>query len=95
MLIVKYERMDFFGQLIYTEDKNNRPELQDVKKCFQFMKKNRSVTIQINNDVYYWNSISDYENEIISIRYYDDRENYTEAKKSFEKCKKEVYAAWK
>ena len=45
MLIVKYERMDFFGRLIYTEDKNNRPELRDVKKCFQFMKKNRSVTI--------------------------------------------------
>lgn len=33
--------------------------------------------------------------EVLETGYYDDRGNYTEEKKSFEKCKKEVYATWK
>ena len=43
-----------------------------------------------SNVVVFWDNISEYKNRIGMIRKYDGR-NYVEAKKSFEKVKKEEY----
>lgn len=90
MLIVKYDRIDFFGSRIYTEDKKTNYSRDDVKKAFLFFGKNHNSTIELENMVLYWDSFSEYENRIVSIRFYDNG-SYTEGKKAYDKAKKEVY----
>ena len=51
MLIVKYERKDFFGKRIYTEDIKENYCKQDLKKVFSFFSKTSEAAIQINNNV--------------------------------------------
>lgn len=91
MLILKYERLDFFNHRIYTEDKKENYTKEDLKKVFAYFSKTNDASIQIDNVVVFWNCLSEYENRIVTVRYYDGR-NYTEQKKSFDKAKKECYA---
>lgn len=91
MLILKYDRLDFFNHRIYTEDKKDNYTRDDLKKVFAYFSKTHDASIQIDNVVVYWDSLTEYENRIITIRYYDGR-NYDESKKSFDKVKKECYA---
>ena len=90
MLILKYDRLDFFNDRIYTEDKKDNYTRDDLKKVFAYFSKTHDSSIQIDNVVVYWDSLIEYENRIITIRYYDGR-NYDESKKSFDKVKKECY----
>ena len=46
MLIVKYERRDFFGEYQYTEDSKECYNRDDVKKAFLFIGKDRTVAVQ-------------------------------------------------
>lgn len=94
MLILKYERLDFFNHRIYTEDKKDGYTKEDLKKVFAYFSKTHDASIQLDSIVVYWDSLSEYENRIATIRTYDDR-NYTEAKKSYDKVKKECYAMMK
>jgi hypothetical protein len=91
MLIVKYDRIDFFGSRVYTEDKKDRYTKEHVKKAMLFFGKDYSHTIQIEQTVIFWNNPSDYENRIVTVRKYNQY-GYDDEKKSFEKVKKEVYA---
>lgn len=91
MLILKYERKDFFNRMIYTEDTKQDYTKEDLKKCFLFFGKTHSTAIQIDNMVVYWDCLSEYENRVVTVRNYDGM-NYTEVKKSFDKAKKECYA---
>jgi hypothetical protein len=91
MLILKYERLDFFNHRIYTEDKKDSYTKEDMKKVFSYFSKTHDSSIQINNIVIYWDCLSEYENRIVTVRTCDDR-NYTESKKSYDKMKKECYA---
>jgi Ca2+-binding EF-hand superfamily protein len=91
MLILKYDRVDFFGSRIYTEDSKRNYTRNDIKKALLYFGKNNNSTIQIENIVLYWDSFTEYENRIVSIRFYDGM-NYTENKKALEKAKKEIYA---
>ncbi|GFI48736.1 hypothetical protein IMSAGC019_04073 [Lachnospiraceae bacterium] len=91
MLIIKYERLDFFNHQIYTEDKKEAYTKEDLKKVFAYFSKNYSATFQIDNTVMYWDCFSEHENRIVTVRTYDNR-NYTEVKKSYDKLKKECYA---
>ena len=91
MLILKYERKDFFNNRIYTEDKKENYTKEDLKKVFVFFNKTHDACIQIDNVVIYWDSMTEYENKVVTIRDYDGR-NYIESKKSSDKTKKECYA---
>lgn len=91
MLILKYDRLDFFNHRVYTEDKKECFTREDLKKVFVYFSKTHDASIQIDNVVVFWDCLSEYENRIVTIRYYDGR-NYDEAKKSFDKAKKECYA---
>ena len=92
MLILKYERLDFFNHQVYTEDKKDSYTKEDLKKVFAYFSKNNDATIQINNVVIYWDCLTEYENRIVTVRDYYDGRNYTESKKSYDKMKKECYA---
>lgn len=91
MLILKYERLDFFNHQIYTEDTKQNYNKDDLKKVFSYFSKTHNATIQIDNVVIYWDCLSEYENRVVTVRDYDGM-NYTEAKKSYDKVKKECYA---
>ena len=90
MLTVKYERKDFFGNRIYTEDSKNHYSHDDLRKAFLFFSKEHDIAIQIDNVIIFWDNISEYDNKVVTVRNYDGR-NCTEVKKSFEKVKKEEY----
>lgn len=91
MLILKYDRLDFFNHRIYTEDKKEGFTREDLKKVFAYFGKTHNATIQIDNMVIYWDCLSEYDNRIVTVRYYDGM-NYDGTKKSFDKVKKECYA---
>ena len=91
MLILKYERLDFFNHRIYTEDQKENYTKDDLKKVFTYFSKNHNATIQIDSTVIFWDCLTEYENRVVTVRNYDGM-NYTEAKKSYDKTKKECYA---
>lgn len=91
MLILKYERKDFFNQRVYTEDKRSDYNREDLKKVFLFFSKNRDASVQIDNIVIFWDGLSEYENRIVTVRYFD-KTNYLDIKKSYDMAKKESYA---
>ena len=51
MLILKYERLDFFNHQIYTEDKKDHYTKEDLKKVFAYFSKTHNASIQIDNVV--------------------------------------------
>jgi len=91
MLILKYERLDFFNHRIYTEDKKENYSKEDLKKVFAYFSKTHDSTIQIDNIVIFWDCLSEYENKVVTVRNYDGM-NYTDVKKSYDKVKKDCYA---
>ncbi len=91
MLIIKYERKDFFNNWIYTEDKKQNHGKEDLKKAFLYFSRTYDTSVQIDDTIFYWDSLVEYENKIVSVRYYDGM-SYTETKKSYDKAKKECYA---
>lgn len=94
MLTMKYNRKDFFGQYQYTEDNKDKYNRTDVKKAFLFLGKNRDVSVQMENIIYFWDSIADFENQIMTVRTFDtvNRRSYADIKMAFDKVKKECYA---
>ena len=81
-LTIKYTRRDFFGSRLYTEDAKEHFTKSDLIKVFLFMSKDSNVTIQIDNVVIYWNSVSDFEKKMITLRAYDGN-NFVEGQMSF------------
>ena len=95
IIIVKYERKTIFGDREYTEDKRNNANLSDLKKAFAFLKKGHEVALEIENTVIFWDNMTEYENNVVSCRIYDENRGYKEEKKSFEICKKLFYKLYK
>ena len=91
MLIIKYERSDFFNHRIYTEDKKEHYTKEDLKKVFSYFSKTHNASIQLDSTVIFWDCLSEYENRVATVRNYDGM-SYTESKKSYDKAKKECYA---
>ena len=91
MLIIKYDRIDFFNGRVYTEDKKQNYSKEDLKKAFSFFSKTYDACVQIDDTVIFWDSLTEYENRIATVRYFDGL-NYTEVKKSYDKAKKEGYS---
>ena len=92
MLIMKYERKDFFGNRQYTEDSKEKYNREDIKKAFLHLSKDRFSAVQKEDVVYFWEDMVDFENQVMTVRVFDGR-NYIEAKKAFGKVKKECYAS--
>lgn len=92
MLVLKYDRIDFFNNRIYTEDKKEHYSKEDLKKAFAYFSKNYNASIQIDNTVIFWDSLTEYENRIVTVRNYDGL-NYSADKKSYDKVKKDAYSA--
>lgn len=96
MLIVKYDRIDFFGNRIYTEDKKNNYSKDDLKRAFQFFNKDYNITFEIENMVIFWDSLSEFENKIVSVRNYENNGiSYDEKKIDLDKLKKEIYKEYR
>lgn len=93
-LIIKYNRRDFFGNSIYTEDVKENFSKSDLAKAFLFFSKNNDAAVQIDDMAVYWDSISDYEKKTVSVRIYSGM-NYTEGKMPFEELKKNFYKKFK
>lgn len=87
MLILKYERLDFFNHRIYTEDAKQDYNKEDLKKVFAYFNKTHDASIQIDNVVVFWDSLTEYENKVVTVRNYDGM-NYVKTKKSYDKVKK-------
>ncbi len=93
-LTIKYNRKDFFGNRIYSEDTKQDFTKADLTKAFLFFSKNNETAIQIDDMVIHWNTFSDFENKNVSVRMYDGR-NYTEGKMPFDNLKKNFYAKFR
>lgn len=91
MLIIKYERKDFFNNWTYTEDKKQNHGEEDLKNAFLYFSRTYDTSIQIDDTIFYWDSLSEYETRIVTVRYFNGM-NYTETKKSYDKAKKEGYS---
>ena len=93
-LTIKYNRKDFFGNRIYTEDTKENFTKTDMTKAFLFLSKNNDAAVQIDSMVIYWDSISDFEKKMVSVRIYDGK-NYTAGKTPFDVIKKNFYKKFK
>lgn len=68
-ITVKYDRRDFFGHRIYTEDVKEAVEKPDAEKAFRFLKSNQSVALNIDDDmVLYWDDAQDYNNSVLTVK---------------------------
>lgn len=92
MLIMKYERKDFFGNRQYTEDSKRNYNRDDVKKAFLYLSKDCFSIVQKEDTIYFWDNTMDFENRIMTVRVFDGR-NFTEVKKAFDKVKKDCYTS--
>ena len=88
MLIIKYERIDFFNSRIYTEDKKQNHNKEDLKKAFLYFSRTYDTSVQLDDTVIYWDSLEEYENRIVTVRHFDGM-SYTEVKNRYHKGKKE------
>ena len=91
-IIFKYDRKDFFGNRVYTED-TAFLTVDTMKKAFTGLKKDRLTAVEIDglflhSIVITWNTFTDFENDIVLVRFYEDWNSYTEQKMSFTKAKK-------
>lgn len=93
-LTLKYNRKDFFGTHLYTEDTKHNFTKADLTKAFLFFSKNEDTAIQIDSMVIYWDKFSEFENKTVSVRMYDGR-SYTEGKMQFDDLKKNFYGKFK
>lgn len=90
MLIVKYEAKNFFGVNEYHEDQKKNETFADIKKAFQFLKKNYHNAIQIDNVVLAWNKYGNFE-ELLCRRFDDTYRGYTDEIITYDNCKKFYY----
>lgn len=65
-LIIKYNRKDFFGNSIYTEDTKSNFTKNDLVKAFLFLSKNNDTAVQIDNMVIYRDCMYEFEIKTVS-----------------------------
>lgn len=89
-LTIKYDRKDFFGNRIYTEDTKTNFTKSDLTKAFLFLSKNNDAAIQIDDMVIYWDCMSGFEKKAVSVGIYDGG-NCIKGKFTFNEIKKNFY----
>lgn len=93
---VIYESRDFWGQTIQKDEEKPHAGKDDIQKAFRFLKGNHDTALHIAGYIgdeslsIFWDSFSDKENEIVTVRIYESWNNFDELKMSFEKAKRFV-----
>lgn len=95
MLVVKYEEKNFWGVSEYREDKKDNPTYKDIQKAFRFLKKDYKNAIQINNSIFYWDRLEDFEYGLLEVREYKDGNNYNTFSWDYDGCKENYYKIYK
>jgi hypothetical protein len=93
-LIMKYERINFFGKREYTEDSTEYPIRQQVTRAFTFLSKEKESAIELYDGesiVLYWDNYNDFENRIITLRHSRTWNDIDIIKIEFDKAKKQLY----
>jgi hypothetical protein len=87
-LILKYERKTFFGSREYTEDRKDNATAEDVKKAFNYLKKDKDAAIELNRIVAMWDTTQDFDNGVVSVYIYQAANNCEHQLMSIAKAKK-------
>lgn len=87
---VIYNSKDFFGQYDFREETKEFANMDDLKKAFRAMKKDKDFAVHVDNRSLVWDSYSDFENGIVTVREYAAWNNYDKIKMSWEKMKKYI-----
>lgn len=95
VITIKYDRKDFFGQKIYTEDVRRGADFSDLKKSWSALSRDPYMSIWIDNIGYYWDSASDYEHRIITKKVVWSSNNNDTFRLSFEPEKKHIYETFR
>ncbi len=69
-LILKYERKTFFGGREYTEDRKDNATAEDVKKAFNYLKKDKDAAIEFHSIVVDWETTQNFDNGVVTVRDY-------------------------
>lgn len=85
-----YNARDFFGLYQMTEARATLTDA-NVKKAFSHLAKHHDCAVHIDHLSFFWNTMADHENGIMTVRHYTNWNNYSEIKKSFDQVKKIVY----
>lgn len=96
-IIVKYDEKSIFGTVAHREDTALFADLDHAKKAIAFIRKKYDAAVSAGEVSVFWDSIADYENDIITVRRYDSCNycSYDEQKKSYAAAKKEFLAMFK
>jgi hypothetical protein len=94
-ITVKYNRLDFFGRLTYTEDTKADPSFEDVKRAFLFLGKDNNYTVQLDDCIYCWDSIAEFNNKVVTVIKYEAWNSSDCEKIAFQKVKSEIYNSFK
>lgn len=87
-LILKYERKTFFGGREYTEDRKDNATAEDVKKAFNYLKKDKNAAIELTNIIVMWDTIQDFDNGVVKVYIYPTANNCESQLMSIAKAKK-------
>ena len=93
-LIVKYDRINFFGHREYTEDMTAFCCKKNLIKAFSFLSKEKDAAIELDDGesvTLFWDSYRDFENRILSMNYSKTWNDEKISKVAFEKAKKTIY----
>lgn len=86
-LILKYERKTFFGSREYTEDRKDNATAEDVKKAFNYLKKDKNAAIELDGIVAMWDTMQDFNNGVVSVYIYPAANNCERQLMSIAKAK--------
>lgn len=90
-LRIFYYRQDFWGKAIQTEETREAADLEDLKKAFRGLKKDRTFALHIESEyVLFWDTYEDYNNGVLTVRKYTARNSFDEVKKSYDKARKDI-----
>lgn len=93
-----YNRKTFFGGPEYTEDETYLTKCS-LKKALSAFKRDRESAVHLNltgrPEYLYicliWDSIKDFDGDIVTVRTYTAPNAYGDTRKSYNKAKKEIY----
>lgn len=90
-VIVRYDRVDFFGCKQFTEDSKNDVNFSDLKKVFSRLKADKYTAVVIDNYVLYWDNFQNFEHGLLSCKESEGVNSYKEYEWDFDGCKKFFY----
>lgn len=95
-ITVKYDRKDFFGRRVYTEDVKEAVEKSDAEKALRFLKSNQSIALNIDGDmVLYWDGVQDYDNNVLTVKKSYPWNNCNVSKVAFPQVKRGIMSYFK